>query len=312
MKKILFMIISVMWILFFILYPSEAFAASKNGLMLWAAQILPALLPYSLLSGFLLSSGIFSGKRKSSEWFIIFCGFLFGFPMGSRLSSDFYEKKLLSRKRAQLLCAFTNNMSPVFVSTFVLESQYRHPELTSITFALLYGVPLVWGLIRLWGIHRRYPYQIKKRAGSLINRNIRKNPANTFDLNIQIIDAGILKSFETMIRLCGYIVIFSIMSGMLRLIPFPKPWMAAIFAGILECTNGIAAIAACPLPFSYQYLLSVAVLSLGGISGIAQTGSMIRDCGLSLGTYIKDRLLICFVTVITAGLLLRFTGLIPI
>lgn len=39
-----------------------------------------------------------------------------------------------------------------------------------------------------------------------------KIPAQGFKLNMQIVDAGIMKGFETLIKLCGYIVLFSIVS----------------------------------------------------------------------------------------------------
>lgn len=288
-----------MFILFFILRPTEALEASRDGLMLWAVQILPALLPYTLLSGLILSSGIFAGKRKSSEIFIILCGFLFGFPMGSRLSADFCEKGLISQKRAQLLCAFTNNMSPVFVSTFVLESQLGCPQLRLQTFAILYGVPLVWGLFHLWRLHRSYPYTIKRQG-----LWARKKPAKSFDLNMQIIDAGILRSFETMIRLCGYIVIFSIMARMLLWISLPGAWTHPLLTGVLECTNGIAALAKASLPRREKYLAALVILSLGGVSGMAQTGSMIKECGLSLAVYIKHRLIITGLVLLAAMLIL--------
>lgn len=353
MKKLFFVLISSMWILYFIACPEDAFLASCDGILLWFYQILPALLPWSILSCLLISSGIFAGKRTSTEWFVILCGFLFGFPMGSKMAADFCREGLLSRKRAQLLCIFTNNLSPVFVSTFVLGAQLQRPDLVHPTWMVLYGVPLILGIAGLLILHRKYPYTIRinqkqslvdarrttsrdnfhstqpnscrntpqalsddslrfNREQSLLpvqqttsgtscqfNRK-KKKPAQPFDLNQQVLDTGILKSFETMIRLCGYIVMFSILSHMIAAVPLPWEGPGTIAAGVLEVTNGIVFLARCSLPFETKYLLAIAMTAFGGLSGAAQTGSMIRGTGLSLRIYLAGRILLAILTTAAA------------
>ena len=48
------------------------------------------------------------------------CGFVFGFPIGAKLSSDFYKQKLLSKKQATILSIATNNFSPMYVCGFAI------------------------------------------------------------------------------------------------------------------------------------------------------------------------------------------------
>lgn len=284
-----------MWILYFLIYPQNAFEASCDGILLWFYQILPALLPYAILSSLVLASGLFDGKKNRCEWFIILCGFLFGFPIGSKLSADFFERGLISKKRAEILCCFTNNMSPVFVSSFVLQAQLQCPELILPTYLILYGIPLVYGILRLHFTPEKKTY--------IENNN--KKPASRFELNMQIIDAGIINSFETMIRLCGYIVIFSIMAHMLTIVPLPFPWMHLAATGILEITNGTVCIASSALPFYGKYLMIIAALTFGGLSGIAQTSSMIHKSGLSITSYLQTKLILTVLTSAVAGVLIQ-------
>lgn len=315
-----------MWILYFIFYPDAAFTASCNGILLWFYQILPALLPYAILSGLLVASGLFSGNSRNAEAFVILCGFLFGFPIGSKLTADFCERGLISPKKAQILCAFTNNMSPVFVSAFVLTAQLKAPRLLLPTYGILYGIPFIYGMAQLLRLHREPPaaklhfhtaaISPGRSAGWKFPRNndepVREAPesksskkaASRFDLNMQIIDAGIISSFETLIRLCGYIVMFSVLADMLTLAPLPFAWMQILLTGIMEITNGIAAVAASSLPFSAKYLLSVAFLTFGGISGAAQTGSMIKNTGLSVAAYVRTKLILTALTTASACLFL--------
>ena len=207
------------------------------------------------------------------------CGFLFGFPIGSKLASDLYREGLLSRRRAQLLCACTNNMSPAFVVSYVLNAQLHMPDRTKGTFVLLYGIPLLCCLIGLWMLGDSESREQKKRA-------------SRFHMSMQIVDAGILNSFETLIRLCGYIVMFSIMARMVIDWAFPFASAKLVVIGTLEVTNGISYLAASAVTAPVTYVCAIAFLSFGGISGIAQTGSVIAGTDLKLGTYIRDKCLI--------------------
>ncbi len=294
MKSKIIFIGLFMWLIYFILYPQEAYSASCDGILLWFYQILPTLLPYAILSNIILSSNIlFSagvshrklfGSISSVECFAILCGMLFGFPIGSKLSADLLEKKLISTERAQILCAFTNNMSPAFVITFVLTQTLQRTDLILPTCLILYGIPLTYGLIRL--LHT--------------DTISTQKPASGFHVNMQIIDAGITSSFETLIRLCGYIVMFSILTHIVMQFPLLGTAGSICLTGILEITNGIAALGSSELPQYLQYPLAIFFLCFGGISGIAQTGSMILRTGLSLYSYIKTRLLLAILTATAA------------
>ena len=117
-------------ILYFLIYPQNALMASRRGLTLWFEQILPTLLPFSVVSYIILHSNLFSQSARTKnhnflriqpeEWYVIFCGFLFGFPIGSKLSADLYEHHRITRKRAQVRACFTNNLSPVFVTSVLV------------------------------------------------------------------------------------------------------------------------------------------------------------------------------------------------
>lgn len=292
MKKRLIILYFLMWILYFLCYPTEAFEASIDGIILWFYQILPTLLPYSILASAILHSNLIEEitlrtnrhtflRISPAEWFVILCGFFFGFPIGCKLSSDLLREGLVPKKRAQILCAFTNNMSPLFVSSFVLNAQLGCPDLRLATYLILYGIPFIYGIIRL-------AFTPVEQTTS----DIRKKPASRFQMNMQIIDAGIISSFETLIRLCGYIVMFSIMANIFVQFPLGNSWLQVLSTGILEITNGITVLALSPFSFQAKYILALTFLSIGGISGIAQTGSMIQGTGLSLPKYVRTRILL--------------------
>ena len=195
MKKLCCIFLLIIMILYFLIYPQNALLASRRGLTLWFEQILPTLLPFSVVSYIILHSNLFSYSAHTKdhrflriqpkEWYVIFCGFLFGFPIGSKLSADLYEHHLITRKRAQVLACFTNNLSPVFV-TSVLVNQLNFSSVIPF-FLLLYGIPLCICLVLL--------------SLGKTEHFVHEKKASRFQLNMQIVDAGIINGFETLIKI---------------------------------------------------------------------------------------------------------------
>jgi hypothetical protein len=283
MKKLFYLFIGCMFF-YFIKYPSRAFQASQSGLLLWFNQILPTLLPFSILSNVMIL--VWEKSPVSDrhflrinvwEWFVILCGLCFGFPIGSKLTADIYSRGYTTKKRAQILSGFANNMSPAFVSTFVCTSVLGHPDLILPMYGILYGPPVIIGCLML--------FLAESETAS------HKKTASRFRIDMQIIDAGITNSFLTLMKLCGYIVMFSITADLILHIRVLPAGLRTILVGLTEVTNGIAQLSFQTYPDSVNILLSVLFLSLGGISGIAQTNAMLAPSGLPIRNYIRFKLL---------------------
>ena len=297
MKKLSCISLLIIMILYFLIYPQNALMASRRGLTLWFEQILPTLLPFSVISYIVLHSNLFSHpahEKKHSflriepeEWYVIFCGFLFGFPIGSKLSADLYEHHRIVKKRAQILACFTNNLSPVFV-TSVLVNQLHFSSVVPF-FLLLYGIPLCICLALLSFIKPE--------------RFVHEKKASRFQLNMQIVDAGIINGFETLIKICGYIMMFSIFAEIAQSIPYGSSFPKLVLTGCLEVTNGISALSQFSCNHFQKYLLTVLFLALNGISGLFQTASLLSVSNLSIKQYLKMKLLLIAAIMAIAPLL---------
>ena len=297
MKKLSCISLLIIMILYFLIYPQNALMASRRGLTLWFEQILPTLLPFSVISYIVLHSNLFSHpahEKKHSflriqpeEWYVIFCGFLFGFPIGSKLSADLYEHHRIVKKRAQILACFTNNLSPVFV-TSVLVNQLHFSSVVPF-FLLLYGIPLCICLALLSFIKPE--------------RFVHEKKASRFQLNMQIVDASIINGFETLIKICGYIMMFSIFAEIAQSIPYGSSFPKLVLTGCLEVTNGISALSQFSCNHFQKYLLTVLFLALNGISGLFQTASLLSVSNLSIKQYLKMKLLLIAAIMAIAPLL---------
>lgn len=236
--------------------------------------------PFCVLSYVILRSEIL--PKKFSACYIVLCGFLFGFPIGCKLTADFYSSNYISREKASALCCFTNNLSPVFVITAIQEI-LQLPLSPGYVF-LIYGIPFLYGMSMLLLYHRT-------------PSSTQKETASRFHMDMQIIDAGIIHGFETLIKICGYIILFSIFCEMLQTLPFPAHWFSLAATGFLEVTNGVALLSTSACTRQIKSLLAVLFLSWGGLSGIFQVSSILHQTGLSLRNYVLQKIILLLLTV---------------
>lgn len=267
-------------------------AAAGNGLLLWYEQILPALLPLAILSNLMVYSNYMQIVTKylhpltkrlvpTSEngCFAFLGGILFGFPMGSKISADLVQRKKISSREGELLAICFNQLSPVFVSGYLLTSILNMPELTWLSYAALYLPPVCFAIFSLRKLHT------KKE----------KNTASDSAIDFRIIDASIMNGFESLTKLGGYIILFSIFAAILHTYNTDYPLFNLICTGLVEVTTGISCLRESALPRELAYPLAMFFTSFGGLCGFAQTCSMTRDCSFSKARYLLCRL--CFAAI---------------
>lgn len=297
-KKFIFLCI-VLFTGYILIFPKDAVTAASRGLVLWYERILPTLLPFAILSNILIHSGYLHYLTKplapiiryllpvSDEGaFVLLSGFLFGFPMGSKNCADLLKSGQIKKKEAEILFIITNNISPVFISSFILTQELNMPTRTAISYLILYLPPLLTGKVLL---QRNLSLNKRLSINTSANQIAEKRPASRSQINFKIIDAGIMNGFETLTRLGGYIMLFSMIASILQKLPI-KVELALLLTGITEITNGINEITDILHNANLQYITAIAFTAFGGISGIAQTSSMIKDTELSLRPYILTKL----------------------
>lgn len=292
-----------MFLLFLLSEPAVAAEGARFGLMLWADRLLPSLLPFMILTQLLIRSGYLDAITKklsiSYPHFVLFAGTLFGFPMGCKLTVDLYERGNLTTEEASLLFIISNQMSPAFVGGYILSETLRAPQLIPVSYLVLYAPSLCYGLLRLHILTKR-----SKTAD--INIREAKKSTSGLQMNFAVLDAGIMNSFETMLKLGGYVMLFSIITSMGRHFLSALPALCTLIAGLSEVTGAVSAINDFFSDTHLKYICIMAATAFGGCSGIAQTASLLRsgqkNAGLSITSYIKGRLLLAGVTAVLAAL----------
>ena len=288
-KNYLILTVLLILIFFIVTHPAVSMEAAGNGLLLWYQQILPALLPLAILSNLMVYSNYMQIVTKylypitrrlvptsQNGCFAFLGGMLFGFPMGSKISADLVSQRKISKQEGEILAICFNQLSPVFVSGYLLTSILQMPERILPSYAALYLPPLIYAV---WRLKKLRPKNEKKSASDS-------------HLDFGIIDAGIMNGFESLTKLGGYIILFSIFADLLHTYNAAYPIPNCICTGLIEVTTGISYLQTSALPEISVYPLALFFASFGGLCGFAQTCSMTRECHFSKIRYLACRF--CF------------------
>lgn len=112
-------------------------------------------------------------------------------------------------------------------------------------------------------------------------------PSATFS---EQLDEEISASALLLIKIGGYIMLFSILAKMIQSLPGLPPIFQIPLCGLLEITTGNAMICGAGIPHHAKIILCLAFTAFGGLSAAAQTNSVLRNTGLSIVPYVIIKL----------------------
>lgn len=282
-------------------HSSLSLAYAALGLGLWYEKMVPVLLPFMILSGTLIRMGLVDGlirpvkplfgrlfRLSGPGIYVILMGFLCGFPMGARTIADFRDRQELSVEEGQYLLAFCNNLGPVYFLGFVLPLLQRKLVLPYV-FGM-YGIPFLYGIFLRYSVYRnRIPEKTQNPPESDRSSDrsgtTGKNAVSALSV-VDALDDAITAAGRSILQLGGYMVFFNLLNLLPRLL-VPDSFR---YAPLLEISGGLKLLG------DRFPLYTLLLLPVGGLSCIAQTGSCIRNTGLSLKSYILHKLVLTMLT----------------
>lgn len=289
MKRIFPLIIVTILFCFLLVFPMQTLEASKTGLLLWFDTVLPTLLPFLILSQLILKTSLVDILQKVSGpafrrifhcsdygVFCFLCGLLCGYPVGARLIALQIKDKNLSIQEGQFLLSFCNNVSPMFCISYGILHAIGTSNILPYLFCI-YGSALLFGFFT--------------RPAIPLATGTKKQTSSTESI-FQFIDVCIIDSFTILIKLCAYLILFTIISkGLLLFVPERYLYVAPVITSILEITGGLSCISKLPLG-CIRSVFAIAAMTFGGLCCIFQTNSVLADTGLSLKKYIFHKVII--------------------
>lgn len=273
------------------------------GLNLWFEKMIPSLLPFMILSGIMVrlkltekvSMLVYPIVRplyrvRKNVCYAMLMGFLCGFPMGARVVDDLYMRGMITKREAEYLLAFCNNIGPVYFCSFVLPLLGR--ELVFPYLFGMYGIPLLYGLALRYTLYQDLPGARESQSGhgayicceaATLQPDTNPRRSSAGERLLEETDSSIRASIQSILSLGGYMILFNL----LNLIPhilLGRP--LTVLSPLLEITGGLKLLGdAFPL-------YSLLALSFGGLSCIAQTYSSIGDSDLSIADYILHKIVL--------------------
>lgn len=289
---------------FMIVSPSAAIGSAEASIKLCGETVIPSLFPFIFCSNMLVALGfarIMSASLtrvmypifgvSGSGAFALVMGMLSGYPVGASCTATLFDMGECSASEAERLTAFCNNSGPMFVIGVVGCKMLGSRDAG----ILLYAIHIISAVI--CGILMRFLSEFFKSDGEVV----RKLPSAYADKDMKSsatdISVALTQSINTMLKICGFIILFSVFTSVI-----PQNGVKKYIYALLEVTGGISELAR-----EGETLPCIAAfLSFSGVSVIMQTAAIISPKGLSLNPYILGKILQAFISYGLTSVYLKF------
>ena len=292
-RKNMTAIFSAAGILALILDSHTALSGAASGIDLCLKTIFPSLFPFLFLCT-VMSNTLWGSQNTLLKWIgtktgvppgaesILIAACLGGYPAGAQAVAAAYAGGKLTRQNAEHLLTFCNNAGPAFLFG-IISAQF---EKKSMVWALL----IIHILTALW--------TGRLLAGEERGQSQLQPSHNT-------IPEILSRSVKTMAVICGWIILFRILTEYLShwLFMFLPELLQIILSGILELSNGCCSLSMIENVF-FRFLICSGFLSIGGLCITMQTASVIGE--LPIRPYLLGKILHIVFSLILSALYLFF------
>lgn len=318
LKKNILTIIFSVFLICLILFSKSNLIAAKNGILLWAKNVVPSLFPFFIATELLNYTNLpyylgkltnkfmrplFNVPGEGSYAFIM--GIISGYPVGAKIVSKFYENNICTKHEAERMLAFTNNSGPLFIIGTVGVSMFGCTEIGVILFITHILSCLTVGII--FGVISRHKSSFSHRVSSGVSAgsNVSINKQYGISDLGTILSNSITNSVSTIFLIGGFIVLFSIIisilnelniisniSNLLANLSILKEYSSGIITGLIELTNGVNIISLIHTKsISKQIIITAFLLGFAGFSIFLQIFSIVSKNKLSMKPYILGKFL---------------------
>ncbi|OXM17307.1 sporulation integral membrane protein YlbJ [Paenibacillus herberti] len=321
-------LIAVLLMLLMACFPAPVLESSLKGLSIWWEVLFPALFPFFVLSELMLGLGIvhFAGKLldpfmrpvfriPGSGGFVLAMGYLSGYPVGARLTSQLWDQRLINKVEGERLVAITTSSDPIFLIGAVSVGFFHQAAIAPVLAAAHYGGSLLIGLLMRFHGREESTSDARSTSKARPQRGLsaalkamhvaRQLDGRPFSV---LIKEAIQSGLKLMIVVGGLVVLFSVMMELLRqatLLNLLEQALGLVFQtfggsptsataivnGLFEVTLGAKSAAETGAPLVHQTALAAWVLSWAGLSVHAQIASLLSHTGMRYRPFLIARFL---------------------
>ena len=275
MKLYLLPLIILVIIFLMIISPSIAISSFTKGITLWATKVLPTLLPFFILTKILSYTSIVDqiGKYLSPitrklygvggiAGYIYIMSIISGYPVGAKLTSDYYKSGKLSQGQAYTITSFTSTSGPLFILGTIGIGMYHSTHLGIIILISHYVGALINGLL----FRNKHKYVINDSELIVNDNKLSITDIMSSSINsILLIGGFIALAFMITELLINYRCFIAI-EWVLGNVGIDTNITNATLSGIIEITTGSMMLTSTTLSFKPLATILTFLVSFGGLS----------------------------------------------
>ena len=299
--SILIMVI-LLYIGYEILTESETILKSVDfSLNVFKNNIFPSLFPFFVLSNILIKCGLpefmgnlFKGimnkifKIKGVTAFIFFMSIISGNPANAKYTRELYKDGKINKYEATKILCFTCFSNPLFILGTVSILFLNNKEAGLLILLCHYMGNLFIGL----GMRNYHPSKkenVKTNLKKAIDEMHKKRISNKDSFGA-VITNSLVSSINTLLLILGVIttclVITTIIDNNLNL----NSVFQSVLNGFIEMTQGLKYISLEAIPLKLKCILTVMILSFGGISVHMQIMGILSDTDINYLPFLCARI----------------------
>lgn len=255
MTAVLFLLLLILLLTF----PEYFASCAREAMKVWGLDVVPSLFPYMVFCRLL--SETLRKKEIPATWAVSFLGLLGGSPSGSAIISSYADS--LCRRQILSLYALTGAVSPMFLIGSV--GDWLHNPKVGLLLAFVQTISAIFSFF----CASAFSSSINSiSAASNLSPPSRSDP--------------IRESLSAVFSVGGYIVLFSVLSGMSSLIPYLNSVSNALVHAVMEAAGGMHSLCICALSAKAKAVILAAASGFGGFSILFQNLFFLRPLGIGI------------------------------
>lgn len=280
------------------IFPDRYVSSIAGGLNLYAISVLPALFPFFFFSKILaeLNFGYDLGltlrkplkkcfNAPALSGYVLVMSMLCGYPVGAKLTADFYEKGLINLSESKTIAAFTSTSGPLFVVGTVGVAMLGSKQAGFIILISHYLSALINGFI----------FRSKKSESVAL-------PAVPNIKYDKVLSESMLSSIASVAIVGGYIAVFNMVLdlffdlGIISLFARPLSFLGlnirlgeGLAASFVEITKGCLMLSQSGFGLKITAPLCALGITFGGLSVTLQSLTFLTKCKISPAFYLLSK-----------------------
>lgn len=295
---LIIVVLSIFFVLLFV-FSKDISSSIIFSISIWKDNLLPSLFPFFVMSDLLLAYGFvdiisfFLGSIMTKCFYLpkdaafaFFVSLFSGFPSGSKYVNDLLNAKKIDVLDANYLIMFTHFANPFFI-------------VTTIGIFLLSNVKAGYIILVSHILSNIIVAFIFRKKKVILNSDNNKEsfsfsfPDKSF---ITILTNSIFKSFKTLVNMLGIIMIFLMITTIIKKI-IPLTGIAnGLISGILEMTQGVKYISGLDISLPLKASILSMIVSFSGLSVHFQVKSIIDGTDIKYSSFLKARVVQSFIS----------------